>query len=42
MKNETKVISGFVIVNFMIISCVVLLLMKEGIKLEKAVSHLLN
>ncbi len=42
MKNEIKIISGFLIVNSMIISSVVLLYMRGGMKFEKVLDHLIN
>ncbi|KZR87650.1 hypothetical protein MITS9504_00072 [Synechococcus sp. MIT S9504] len=42
MKNEIRVISAFLIVNSLIISSVVLLYMKGGMKFEKVLGYLLN
>ena len=42
MKNELKVISGFLFLNSMIISGAVLLYMKGGMRFEKVLSHLLG
>tara|TARA_B100000482_G_C12547751_1_gene274871 strand:+ start:429 stop:557 length:129 start_codon:yes stop_codon:yes gene_type:complete len=40
MKNEIKVVSAFLVLNSMIISCVVLLYMKGGMRFEKVISYL--
>tara|TARA_B100001063_G_scaffold214186_1_gene214254 strand:- start:8 stop:136 length:129 start_codon:yes stop_codon:yes gene_type:complete len=40
MKDEIKVVSGFLVLNSMIISGVVLLYMKGGMRFEKVLSHL--
>ena len=40
MKNEIRVISSFLILNSIIISSVVLLYMKGGMRFEKVFSHL--
>ncbi len=42
MKNEIKVVSGFLVLNSMIISCVVLLYMKGGMRFEKVLSYLFS
>ncbi len=42
MKNEFKVISGFLFLNSMIISGAVLLYTKGDMRFEKVLSHLMG